>query len=126
MKKLEIYENLMEMGFYNDDVKRETTSNRIRWIMGLMDCDYQSAYRAVKAVRCGEDMDYYVNSFYTNNILKQLKGIRTWWNRNAKPQYKTSLTEKEFIDEVFCEFADTGSVEMRSMYAKDGCTKSWH
>lgn len=126
MTKLEIYENLMEMRFYNDDVKRETTSNRVKWVMGLLNCDYQSAYRAVKAVRNGEDMDYYVNNHYTQFFRKQLKGIRSWWNRNAKTQYKTPLTEEEFINEVFYEFVDTGSVEMRSMYAKDGCTKSWH
>lgn len=126
MTKLEIYENLMEMRFYDDAVKRETTSNRVKWVMGLLDCDYQSAYRAVKAVRNGENMDYYINNHYTQSFRKQLKGIRSWWNRNAKSKYKTPLTEKEFIDEVFCEYVDTGSVEMRSMYAKDGCTKSWH
>lgn len=46
MKKLEIYKTLTEMNFDNDDVKRETLNNRINWVMGLIDCDYQSAYKA--------------------------------------------------------------------------------
>lgn len=125
MKKLEIYQNLMEMGFDIDDVKRETLSNRIKWVMGLMDCDYQSAYRAVKAVRCGEDMSDFVFAHDWKKAKKELKGIRSWWNRNVKKQYRTSLTENEFILECIDEYMNTGNVEIRSFYSKTNCPMTW-
>lgn len=125
MTKLEIYTTLTEMNFDNDDVKRETLNNRIKWVINLLDCDYQSAYKAVKAVRMGEDMEDYIFCEEVKKARKNLKGIRSWWNRNAKPQYKTPLTELQFIDEVLDEYMNTGNVEMRAIYSKDGCTKNW-
>lgn len=125
MTKLEIYRTLLKMDFDNADLKRETLNYRIKCIIDITGCDYQSAYRVVKAVRCGEDMFDYVMEHDYKKARKELKGIRAWWNRHAKKQFKTPLTEKEFIDECIDEYMNTGSVEMRAFFSKCGHTLNW-
>jgi hypothetical protein len=58
--------------------------------------------------------------------LKNLAGIKTWWNRNVKPRYKTPLTAEEFKQECLSEYIETGSVEIRGMFSKTGCPLAWH
>jgi len=56
---------------------------------------------------------------------KSMKGLKWWWNRNCKPQYKITISAKELENECLSEMMNTGSVEMRAFYSKDDCTKNW-
>lgn len=56
---------------------------------------------------------------------KNLKGLKSWWNKNAKPQYKTTLTAKELENECLSEMLNTGSIEMRSFQNKDNRTLTY-
>lgn len=57
--------------------------------------------------------------------IDKLNGLKAWWNRLAKDEYKTSLTADELKAECISEYENTGSVEMRSYQVKDGCTHTF-
>ena len=57
--------------------------------------------------------------------IDKLNGLKAWWNRLSKDEYKTSLTADELKAECISEYENTGSVEMRSYQAKDGCTHTF-
>jgi hypothetical protein len=54
--------------------------------------------------------------------IDKLNGLKSWWNRLAKPKYRTPLTADELTAECISEYENTGTVEMRAFYAKDGCS----
>lgn len=51
--------------------------------------------------------------------IDKLNGLKYWWNKNAKPQYKTHLTADELKNECISEYENTGSVEMCAYQNKD-------
>lgn len=57
--------------------------------------------------------------------IDKLNGLKAWWNRNCKPQYKITISADELKKECLSEFENTGSVEMRRIYSKDNCTKTF-
>jgi hypothetical protein len=65
------------------------------------------------------------NDAETKKALKELAGIKAWWNRNVKPQYKSDLTAAEFKNECLEEYMNTGNVEIRACYSKTGCPLTW-
>ena len=57
--------------------------------------------------------------------IDKLNGLKAWWNRFAKDEYKTHLSADELKAECLSEYENTGSVEMCSYQAKDGCTHNF-
>lgn len=55
----------------------------------------------------------------------KLNGLKSWWNKHAKPQYQTRLTAEELKAECLSEFENTGSVEMRFFQSKSGHTENF-
>lgn len=51
--------------------------------------------------------------------IEKLNGLKAWWNKNAKPQYKTTLSAEELKAECLAEFEATGAVQMSFQYNKD-------
>lgn len=62
---------------------------------------------------------------YIKETYKKLNGIKSWWNKNVKPKYRTTLSAEEFKNECFSEYVNTGSVEIRACYSKTGCPVNW-
>ena len=54
--------------------------------------------------------------------IDKLNGLKAWWNRLCKPQYKITMSADELKEECLSEYENTGSVEMSRMYSKDGCS----
>lgn len=52
----------------------------------------------------------------------KLNGLKSWWNRFCKTEYKIKISAEELKNECLSEYENTGAVEMRSMYSKDGRT----
>lgn len=50
----------------------------------------------------------------------KLNGLKAWWNKWAKEQFKTHLSAEELKAECLSEFENTGSVEMRAYQCKLG------
>lgn len=50
----------------------------------------------------------------------KLNGLKAWWNRWAKPQYKIKLSAEEFKNQCLSEYENTGNVEMRAYQCKLG------
>lgn len=57
--------------------------------------------------------------------IDHLNGLKAWWNKWAKNQYKTTLSAKELKLECYSEWENTGNVEMRSYQSKDGRTHTF-
>ena len=57
--------------------------------------------------------------------IDKLNGLKAWWNRLCKEQYKIKISAEKLKQECLSEYENTGSVEMRSFYAKDGCTHNF-
>lgn len=57
--------------------------------------------------------------------IDKLNGLKAWWNRLCKPQYKITMSADELKAECLSEYENTGSVEMRKFYAKDNCTHNF-
>lgn len=53
--------------------------------------------------------------------IDKLNGLKSWWNRLCKPEYKIKISAEELKNECISEYENTGTVEMRAMYAKDNC-----
>ena len=49
----------------------------------------------------------------------KLNGLKSWWNKLCKPQYKIKISAEELKMECISEYENTGSIEMRAFYAKD-------
>lgn len=54
--------------------------------------------------------------------IDKLNGLKAWWNRLCKPEFKITISAEALKEECISEYEDTGSVEMRARYAKDNCT----
>ena len=52
--------------------------------------------------------------------IDKLNGLKAWWNKLCKPQYKIKISAKELKTECLSEYENTGSVEMRRICSKDG------
>ena len=52
--------------------------------------------------------------------IDKLNGLKSWWNKNCKLQYKIKITAEELKKECIGEYENTGSVEMSRIYSKDG------
>lgn len=50
--------------------------------------------------------------------IDHLNGLKAWWNKWAKDQYKTTLSAEELKQECYSEWENTGSVEMRAYQCK--------
>jgi hypothetical protein len=55
----------------------------------------------------------------------KLNGLKSWWNKWAKEQFKTRLSAEELKEECLSEFENTGSVEMRAYQCKLGRTMNF-
>ena len=53
--------------------------------------------------------------------IDKLNGLKAWWNRLCKPQYKITMSADELKEECLSEYENTGSVEMSRVYSKDDC-----
>lgn len=53
--------------------------------------------------------------------IDKLNGLKSWWNRLCKPEYKIKISAEELKNECILEYENTGTVEMRAFYAKDNC-----
>ena len=47
-----------------------------------------------------------------------MNGLKSWWNRFAKDEYKTRLSADELKAVCYSEYENTGSVEMRAYQCK--------
>ncbi len=54
--------------------------------------------------------------------IDKLNGLKAWWNKWAKEEYKTPLSAEELKNECISEYENTGSVEMRAYQCKLGRT----
>ena len=52
--------------------------------------------------------------------IDKLNGLKAWWNKFCKPDYKIKISANELKIECLSEYENTGSVEMSRMYSKDG------
>lgn len=57
--------------------------------------------------------------------IDRLNGLKRWWNRLCKPQYKVTMSADDFKAMCFSEYENTGSVEMSKNYSIDGCTHNF-
>ncbi len=58
--------------------------------------------------------------------IDHLNGLKAWWNKYAKPEYKTSLSANELKAECYSEWENTGSVEMSRFKSKDERTHNFY
>ena len=58
--------------------------------------------------------------------IDKLNGLKSWWNRYAKPEYRTKLTAKELKQECLSEFENTGDVEMKAYQCALGRTINFY
>ena len=52
--------------------------------------------------------------------IDKLNGLKTWWNRLCKPEYRINISAEKLKTECLSEYENTSSVEMSRMYSKDG------
>lgn len=50
--------------------------------------------------------------------VDKLNGLKSWWNKNCKPQYRISIPASRLKQECLSEYENTGSVEMRAYQCK--------
>lgn len=53
--------------------------------------------------------------------IDKLNGLKSWWNKLCKPEYKIKISAEELKNECILEYENTSTVEMRAFYAKDNC-----
>ena len=51
--------------------------------------------------------------------IDKLNGLKSWWNRNSKPEYKETRTAEQMKTEYYSEYINTGNIEMPARMAKD-------
>ena len=51
--------------------------------------------------------------------IDKLNGLKSWWNHNAKPEYKNNKSADKVKTDYYSEYINTGNIEMPSRMAKD-------
>lgn len=53
--------------------------------------------------------------------IDKLNGLKAWWNKLCKPEFKIKISAEELKNECISEYENTGSIEMSRFLSKDGC-----
>ncbi len=120
--------------WWNDNCKKEFKFHQkemeVRKILLEKFRDDETVIMTDEESKDGKEKEF-VFAFYALPFdfqIKCLNGLKRWWNKNCKIQYKIDkyTTQKEFAEKCLNEFYENYSIYMESYLSKDGIAKNFY